>query len=242
MDGSSRDHAQTDCSALEAGDVRAQEPPEPVAWTGSGSLAAIAAGCEGFIWGSAAPSHPVPLYKAPIPATEPIEALAAWMIANSYATGHGDTVEDLLRELDWQHAKKIAALSSAIRILGDTGRSDTARILDARDRLVIGRGEIMRHSTDDAMNDALAKDAAILEAFGQDAGPTIEDLFDDCGWIPYQENGDPPVTAGTTVTIRFRDGSEMTDIVRSGAQWSSGEAGYEDAADVVAYRVVTDNG
>lgn len=61
------------------------------------------------------------------------EAIAAWMIANSYATGHGDTVEDLLRELDWQHAKKIAALSSAIRILSDTGRSDTARILDARD-------------------------------------------------------------------------------------------------------------
>lgn len=170
------------------------------------------------------------------------EALAAWMIANSYATGHGDAVEDLLAELDWQHAKKIAALSSAIRILSDTGRSDTARILDARDRLIIGRGEIMRHSTDDDMNAALAKDAAVLEAFGQDAGPTIEELFDDFGWVPYAENGDPPVTAGTTVTIRFRDGSEMTDIVRAGAQWSSGEAGYEDAADVVAYRIVTDNG
>ena len=31
------------------------------------------------------------------------EALANWMIANSYATGHGDTVADLIRELDWQH-------------------------------------------------------------------------------------------------------------------------------------------
>src|SRR6266705_2124423 len=30
------------------------------------------------------------------------EPLAAWMIQNSFATGHGDTVEDLLKELKWQ--------------------------------------------------------------------------------------------------------------------------------------------
>lgn len=34
------------------------------------------------------------------------EALAGWMIKNSYATGHGDTFDDLLSELDWQHAKR----------------------------------------------------------------------------------------------------------------------------------------
>jgi hypothetical protein len=28
--------------------------------------------------------------------------LAAWMMRQGYATGHGDTVEDLLQELDWQ--------------------------------------------------------------------------------------------------------------------------------------------
>jgi hypothetical protein len=28
--------------------------------------------------------------------------LAAWMMAQGYATGHGDTVEDLLKELEWQ--------------------------------------------------------------------------------------------------------------------------------------------
>lgn len=28
--------------------------------------------------------------------------LAAWMMAKAYATGHGDTVEDLLKELEWQ--------------------------------------------------------------------------------------------------------------------------------------------
>ena len=30
------------------------------------------------------------------------EKVAAWMIARGYATGHGDTIEDLLVELEWQ--------------------------------------------------------------------------------------------------------------------------------------------
>jgi hypothetical protein len=30
------------------------------------------------------------------------EKVAAWMIDHDYATGHGDTIEDLLKELVWQ--------------------------------------------------------------------------------------------------------------------------------------------
>ena len=30
------------------------------------------------------------------------EKVAQWMIQQGYATGHGDTVEDLLKELEWQ--------------------------------------------------------------------------------------------------------------------------------------------
>jgi hypothetical protein len=30
------------------------------------------------------------------------EKIAQWMIERGYATGHGDTVEDLLKELEWQ--------------------------------------------------------------------------------------------------------------------------------------------
>lgn len=30
------------------------------------------------------------------------ETVAKWMIANRFATGHGDTLEDLLAELKWQ--------------------------------------------------------------------------------------------------------------------------------------------
>jgi hypothetical protein len=33
------------------------------------------------------------------------EALARWMVENSFFTGHGDTFEDLLAELTWQIAE-----------------------------------------------------------------------------------------------------------------------------------------
>ena len=33
------------------------------------------------------------------------EKVAQWMIRSGYATGHGDTVEDLLKELEWQIAE-----------------------------------------------------------------------------------------------------------------------------------------
>jgi len=34
------------------------------------------------------------------------EKVAKWMVERSYATGHGDTVEDLLKELEWQAAER----------------------------------------------------------------------------------------------------------------------------------------
>lgn len=34
------------------------------------------------------------------------EKLAQWMIRSGYATGHGDSVEDLLKELEWQIAER----------------------------------------------------------------------------------------------------------------------------------------
>ena len=35
------------------------------------------------------------------------EKVAQWMMAQGYATGHGDTVEDLLKELEWQIEDRI---------------------------------------------------------------------------------------------------------------------------------------
>ena len=34
------------------------------------------------------------------------ENVAKWFIERGYATGHGDTVEDLLEELEWQVAER----------------------------------------------------------------------------------------------------------------------------------------
>lgn len=34
------------------------------------------------------------------------EKVAKWMIERGYATGHGDTIEDLLKELEWQVAER----------------------------------------------------------------------------------------------------------------------------------------
>jgi len=35
------------------------------------------------------------------------EKLAAWMIKHGYATGHGDSIEKLLEELEWQIEERI---------------------------------------------------------------------------------------------------------------------------------------
>ena len=61
------------------------------------------------------------------------EKVAAWMRSKSYATGHGDTVEDLLKEMEWQVAErereacaKLAGphlngeIAAAIRARGET--------------------------------------------------------------------------------------------------------------------------
>ena len=37
--------------------------------------------------------------------------VAQWMIQRSYATGHGDTVEDLLKELEWQVKEACAQIA-----------------------------------------------------------------------------------------------------------------------------------
>ena len=41
-------------------------------------------------------------YFAALVAKHEREKLAAWMMSQGYATGHGDTIKDLLKELEWQ--------------------------------------------------------------------------------------------------------------------------------------------
>ena len=58
------------------------------------------------------------------------EKVAAWMIQRGYATGHGDTTEDLLGELDWQ---VLANWSSAMKTGAENEREACAQILDGVD-------------------------------------------------------------------------------------------------------------
>ena len=52
------------------------------------------------------------------------EILAHWMIRHEYATGHGDTIEDLLDELKWQIAERFErAIASE--------REECAKVCDA---------------------------------------------------------------------------------------------------------------
>lgn len=48
----------------------------------------------------------LPLYTTPQPqefvCSADKEKLAQWMIQRGYVTGHGDSIEDLLKELEWQ--------------------------------------------------------------------------------------------------------------------------------------------
>ena len=46
-------------------------------------------------------------YFAALVAAAERNKLAAWMIKHGYATGHGDSTEDLLKELEWQIEERI---------------------------------------------------------------------------------------------------------------------------------------
>ena len=59
------------------------------------------------------------------------EKVAAWMIQRGYATGHGDTTEDLLIELDCQIDERIAAER---KVIMDSLQKQADLATDALDR------------------------------------------------------------------------------------------------------------
>jgi hypothetical protein len=64
------------------------------------------------------------------------EKVAKWMVERSYATGHGDTVEDLLKELEWQVAEQeremCASVAESYEPTCDTCPSGVANAIRAR--------------------------------------------------------------------------------------------------------------
>jgi hypothetical protein len=95
--------------------------------------------------GFMAAGHPMNPWSAH---TEQIEAFAAlvaayerekvaqWMVERSYATGHGDTIEDLLTEIDWQAAERereeCASVAESYEPTCDTCPSGVSNAIRAR--------------------------------------------------------------------------------------------------------------
>jgi len=88
---------------------------EPVAWISE--IQCLGAGIYGKRLYGALPIQSlqpgyykhIPLYKHPQPAVQhdgqgeaARETLASWMLSRGFSTGHGDTIDDLLTELDGQ--------------------------------------------------------------------------------------------------------------------------------------------
>ena len=72
------------------------------------------------------------------------EKLAAWMIERGYATGHGDSTEDLLKELEWQIAEREREECAKVcEILGAEDDSFYAEFSRAKDcaAAIRARGE-----------------------------------------------------------------------------------------------------
>ena len=75
------------------------------------------------------------------------EKLAAWMMRQGYATGHGDTTEDLLKELDWQIEERIRnereACAKACDAVQKKNEDDGAWMWEARNcaAAIRARGE-----------------------------------------------------------------------------------------------------
>lgn len=94
-DAAQADYERRIFAALEPAALSKQEA---VAWTGSGSLSALANGNYGHIWPSKADAHPIPLYASPVPAEPSAEG---WReISEGDEPQHGLRV--LLGWRDWR--------------------------------------------------------------------------------------------------------------------------------------------
>jgi len=92
---------------------------------------------SGGSWGDAAPEDREFFKRfANLVAAHEREKVANWMVERSYATGHGDTVEDLLTEIDWQVAEReregCASVAESYEPTCDTCPSGVANAIRAR--------------------------------------------------------------------------------------------------------------
>ncbi len=67
----------------------------------AGFVRVVATNADGSLTTTVAPIKELERFATLVAAAER-EKVAKWMISKGYSTGHGDTTEDLLKELEWQ--------------------------------------------------------------------------------------------------------------------------------------------
>ena len=98
------------------------------------------------------------------------EKLAAWMIANSYATGHGDMVEDLLGELGWQINERLTASEKRAEELKDAFEKADSEVVQLTTKLALFERE-----RDEACDLGLA-----AQAERDEARAALARMMEDC--------------------------------------------------------------
>ena len=69
------------------------------------------------------------------------EKVSRWMMDKGYATGHGDTIEDLLAELEWQVAEREREACAKIVEADGLARGDEGLVLIKAAGRIRARGE-----------------------------------------------------------------------------------------------------
>jgi len=63
------------------------------------------------------------------------EKVAQWMIERGFATGHGDSIEDLLKEIEWQiESRTKQAYCDGLESGIDAEREACAKVCDEREK------------------------------------------------------------------------------------------------------------
>jgi hypothetical protein len=91
--------------------------------------------CGGTEWCWHGVGEPLQRFAALVAAAER-EKVARWQVGSGYATGHGDTIEDLLVELEWQvresEREECAKVAESYEPRCDTCPSGAANAIRAR--------------------------------------------------------------------------------------------------------------
>lgn len=150
------------------------EAGEPVAWTGSGSLAAITRGLAGHLYQTKADAHPIPLYTSPIPARS-AEGMVTDAMVDAYKSAiYGQQGNPLMRENIRIGLKAALALASPIPAR-DSARAEWVEDIE---RVILRR---LRQERIEGYTLEMAREIAAL-SLSPGTGEKDERIAEPTGW------------------------------------------------------------